>query len=307
MALVDDVIAKQTGFLKEFHKGKGIVLESISVKSKNKGIEDYLVRSEYNLIEPFPNWKQIEEEFNEGDGHELKWGRGNPPKFRAVLSSSALCVNNFAPFKEHCTNSKLSFLGYSGFLEKCVRFEKKLSTGISKPNLDFYFENKKTVIAIESKFTEHLGSPKPPNRQRKDRQTGIKENNLKKYLNWVELNYLPKEFHDSIIEHYYNDDKPQRLDVAQLIKHTIGLLKNCREKKKEAILVYLYWEPQNPTIDNLFAEHRHNIKMFKHRIERFIEFVPLSYPEFWGLYQDDDLLKGHIGKVRERYEFKIES
>ena len=255
-----------------------------------------------NLIDLLPNcWEKIAEELNAGGGGEMKRKVDEPPKFCAVHSSSALCVNNFAPFKEHRNHAKLSFLGYSGFQE--AWFEEKQPTGLrgTPPHLDFYLECPEVIIGIESKFTEHLGSPKPPNHK-----TGNRENNLEPYLDPKELSYLPKGFQETIIEHYFNDDKPQRLDVAQLIKHTLGLLKNCREKKKEAILVYLYWEPLNPTIDNLFAEHRHNIKMFKHRIEHFIEFVPLSYPEFWKMYKDNDLLKGHIGRVRERYEFKIE-
>ena len=165
------------------------------------------------------------------------------------------------------------------------------------PHLDFYLENGTTIIAVESKFVEHTRVPKSPNHNE----------NLKPYLDgWETLKkYLSEGFRKEILEHYSNDAKPQRLDVAQLIKHTIGLLKNCG--KKEPVLVYLYWEPTNPTVDNLFAEHRHNIEMFKHRIEHFIEFVPMSYPEFWERYKDDALLKRHIGRVRERYEFEIES
>ena len=125
---------------------------------KHKNVVDgYLVSAKDNLIEPFPNcWEQIEREFNEGDGNELKPKEGKKPKFCAVYSSSALCVNNFVPFKEH--HAELSFLNYSGFDE--ARFEKKLSTGISFPNLDFYLENKTTVIGIESKFTEGAFSKK---------------------------------------------------------------------------------------------------------------------------------------------------
>jgi len=171
--------------------------------------------------------------------------------------------------------------------------------GGPQPHLDFYLENKTTIIGIESKFTEHF-NPMPPNHP-----TEHRTNNLEPYYNRKELNYLPKGFQESIIEHYFADNEPQHLDVAQLIKHIIGLLNNCREKK--AVLVYLYWEPLNPTVDNLFVAHRRDIEKFKSLIERFIKFVPLSYPEFWKLYENEDLLKEHIRKVRERYEFKIKS
>ena len=79
-------------------------------------------------------------------------------KFNAIHSSSALAVNNFAPFKEQFDS--LSFMNYSNFIE--ASFEKKLPTGISTPNLDFYLETKFEIIGIEAKFTEHL-SKKLPN------------------------------------------------------------------------------------------------------------------------------------------------
>ena len=284
MALIDNVIDHQIGFL----TSKNVVFD------KSKSRLKYL---EHNLIEPFSNvWEIIKKELNEGDGKELD------SHFFSVRSSSALCVNNFAPFKEH--HKKLSFLGYSGFEE--ARFEKKQPTGLIRqlrdgskeertPNLDFYLARQEVAIGIESKFAEHFEKP-----------TMSLKQSLKPYLEgWETLKeYLSEGFRKEILEHYSDANRPQRLDVAQLIKHAIGLLKNCGEK--EPILVYLYWEPLNPTIDNLFAEHRHNVEMFKHRIEHFIEFVPLSYPEFWKLYKDDDLLKGHIGRIRERYEFEIE-
>ena len=257
-----------------------------------------------NLIEGVLNWldwEDIEKDINEGKGNELN-GRGRQ-KFLAVHSSSALCVNNFAPFRMHF--AELSFLGYSGFIE--AKFEKKQPTGLKQangqdrtpPHLDFCLETKKTIIGIESKFTEYFGTKRPNHPRKHSDIAKCLKNNLEPYCNRTKLNYLPKGFHESIIEHYFCDDKPQHLDVAQLIKHTIGLLNNCG--KKEAVLVYLYWEPFNSTIDNLFAEHRHNIEMFKHRIEHFIEFVPLSYPEFWKMYENDALLKDHFVKVKERY------
>ena len=275
-SLHEAVIDAQTGFF----------------KSKSVDEKGYLALPEDNLIEPFPNcWKKIKEELGKGAGRELEG------HFLAVHSSSALCVNNFAPFKEHCT--KLSFLGYSGFKE--AQFEKKQPTGLrgTPPHLDFYLESPEVVIGVESKFTEH-GGVQAPNHSTRDRT-----NNLEKYRNRKELSYLPKGFQESIIEHYSNDDEPQHLDVAQLIKHTIGLLNNRNGKK--AVLAYLYWEPLNPTIDSIFAEHRRNFELFKRRIEQFIEFVPLSYPEFWKQYENDTFLKDHFRKVKERYGFAIKS
>jgi hypothetical protein len=303
MALIDDVIAKQTKFLKGFHKDKDIVFESRFVRYKDKYVEDYLVCDEYNLIEPFLGiWEKIKEELGGGKGNELK------KKFRAVKSSAALCVNNFAPLKKRSVN--FSFLGYTGFCETKTQFEQELQTGLDghSPNLDFYLENDKTIIGIESKFTEHFGR-KRPNHRTQDRQTKELRNNLEPYRDRKTLDYLPEGFHGKIIDHYYGDDELKYLDIAQLIKHSIGLLKKCNKKK--AVLVYLYWEPKaviSKRSEKLFAKHQEEIEKFGEKMKLFesdIKFIPLSYPEFWKMYENDPLLKEHIGRVRERYEFAI--
>ena len=288
------------------------------LKATKEVYDGYLTSIQDNLIELFPNcWGKIKEELNAGAGSELK---GN---FLAVHSSSALCVNNFVPFKAyHKKRSCRLPLGsttYFGFDEE-PEFETKLRTGLKLPNgedrtpphLDFYLENDKTIIGIESKFTEYFGIKKP-NYLSKDRKTKEERNNLEPYRDQKTLDYLPEGFHDKIIEYYYHyNGASQHLHIAQLIKHSIGLLKKCRENGKEAVLVYLYWEPTNPT-DNLFTNHRDEIVVFGEKMRQFepnIKFIPLSYPKFWELCIDDksldDLLKEHIHKVRERYEFKIE-
>ena len=290
MSIIDAVIAHQTGFLKPKPVNEKGYLTSL--------------RPEDNLIERFPNWEEIKKELNKGKGSELK---GKLPKFCSVRSSSALCVNNFAPFKQYY--AELSFLGYSRFSESL--FEKQQPTGLedrTPPHLDFYLENKTAIIGIESKFTEYFGKKKPNH-----------GDNLRPYLDgWNTLKQhfsdLSADFRKEILEHYAHADnnESQYLDVAQLIKHTIGLRGNRNGKK--VILVYLYWEPLNPTVDKRFAKyhkrfakHQSEIADFKCRIERFIEFVPLSYPELWKRYENDALLKEHIGKVRERYGFPIKS
>lgn len=60
-------------------------------------------KAEDNLITKFSNWEEIKNEFQKGNGRELE------KKFLAVHSSSALCVNNFAPFKEN--KDRISFCG----------------------------------------------------------------------------------------------------------------------------------------------------------------------------------------------------
>ena len=257
-------------------------IEKVTKKVDAKG---YLSTAEDNLIELFENWEKIKEELSNGNGNELE------NKFLALHSSSALCVNNFAPFKEKA--GEISFFGHSKF-EK-AEFEKKLSTKISRPNLDFYLENVETIIGIESKFTEHFKANLE--------HTKI---NLCKYYNRKELNYLSQKFMDDIILHYISSSEKMYLDVAQLIKHSIGLINEKRNKK--AILVYIYWQPENWNEIDICKKHKEELDDFAERISKFkdtIEFKHLSYIEFWDTYKKDKTFSGHIERVESRYKFVI--
>jgi hypothetical protein len=97
--------------------------------------------------------RDFEEDVRKGDGRELVWynkGR-SPPKFHATYSSSALAVNTFSPFRRQIAD--LAICNLCGFT--CLRFEAKLSTGVSVPNLDVFCEGN-TVLAIEAKCVEYL-------------------------------------------------------------------------------------------------------------------------------------------------------
>ncbi|GHT08707.1 hypothetical protein FACS189426_04960 [Bacteroidia bacterium] len=213
--------------------------------------------------------------------NDLKQGNGNEleSKFCAVHSSSALCVNAFAQTRLYPHEFK--FENHTDFTD--VKFEKKLSTKISMPNLDFYLENDKVIIGFESKYTEYF--------EAKIEHTN---KNLQKYHNNKKLEYLPNGFM-SIIQYYLLKSEEMNLDVAQLIKHTIGLINNKGNKKP--ILVYIYWQPTNWESIDICKKHIQEIEEFSRIIKGFIEFIPISYTEFWNKYPNE--------KVRKRYEQTI--
>lgn len=260
--------------------------KTLGMKPDKKG---YVKSNQDNLIDNFDNWLEIKKELEEGQGNELKPDKYGIVKFNAVHSSSALCVNNFAPFKQHKDN--ISFLNYTGFTE--ASFEKKLPTGISVPNLDFYLESDNVVIGFESKFIEAL-SDKLPN----------KGNNLIKYQNKKELNYLPNNFPE-IIQYYIDCENHLFLDVAQLIKHSIGLIKKGHAAAVKPILVYLYWQPNNWKDYDVYHKHLDEIRDFREKIERHLLFIPISYIEFWKLYENDKTFGKHIDKVKVRYNISF--
>ncbi len=278
------------------------IMENIFAKCKslkmNFNEKGYVNSNEENLVEIFDNWKDIKQEISNGQGGELTPDKNGVIKFNAVHSSSALAVNNFSILKKH--KHKLTFLNFSNFNR--IEFEKKLPTGISTPNLDVYFETNYETIGVESKFTEFL-TPKLPNIQ----------GNLSKYLNNNKLEYLPKKFNSDLIEYYVNVTDKMYLDVAQLIKHGIGIINKAQNRYKfiinammsQPVLVYIYWQPLKWYNFDLFRKHNDEIIEFQKRIKPFLTFIPISYLDFWQMFINDRVLGNHICKLKERYLIEL--
>lgn len=266
-------------------------LKGISTKSIDEKGYIISMNPEDNLIQTVANWNIIKDEIGKGQGSELKIEKNGRMKFCALHSSSALCVNNFSMFKQNLKD--ISFLQNSNFTEAV--FEKKLSTGISTPNLDFYLENSDTIIGIESKFTEYLTSNMEHTKE-----------NLCKYFMREKLNFLPPLF-NSLILNYINCPDKMFLNVAQLIKHSIGLLKN--KGNKEAILVYIYWKPKrwdlNGAYQKIYEQHNKEIEDFAKRVNKFITFRHLSYSELWEEFSEYNVLERNIEIIKEKYDIEI--
>jgi len=241
-----------------------------------------------NLVCPLRQWPRIREELENGGGSELQSEGGKRPKFHSLHSSAALCVNAFAPVKEEAANVRL--LGYGPF--SVARFEMKLKTGISTPNLDFYLEDDDHVVGIESKYTEWL-TPKLPNH----------DGNLTTYLNRAnKLRAVPDGFVREVIGHYASVREKLFLDAAQLVKHTLGLLARAAENDTSPVLAYVYWVPGN---DIDLAEHnRHVLEIadFEQRISPFLDFRALSYAELWKVLEDELYYRDTARLLRARYD-----
>ena len=97
------------------------------------------------------------------------------------------------------------------------------------------------------------------------------------------------------------------LNVAQLIKHSIGLLKN--KENKEAILVYIYWQPKrwdiNGAFQKIYEQHNREIEDFTKRINKFITFKHLSYSDLWEENKAYDFLEKDIEFIKAKYDIEI--
>lgn len=240
----------------------------------------YFLNNSENLLDGI-DIDLYQDDLIRGSGNELK------SKFNAVFSSSALAVNNFSIVKKHLP--KFTCFDYSNFDE--AQFERQFKTGLSgtPPNLDFSIENKDVIIAFESKYLE---------------TTRKKEAKFADSYNKNKLDYLDDMWFDLIKKYKHSK---LYLDVAQLIKHSIGLINHKRQNTQQKIIfVYLYWTPDNFNEFPNFTQHQKELAEFKKDINKSkdLKFISLTYNDFWNLY-DDTNFKKHFDEMRNRYKIKI--
>lgn len=246
---------------------------------------NYVSRPDLNLIEGV-RLQDAEADLLQGNGNELAG------KFRAAHSSTALAVNTFARFKRE--PSSLSLFGLNGYTG--LQFERKCphwDGALSPPNLDVVIEGADRVVAIESKCTEPF-SPKVADfsatydtRIIDRRREGAWFRQMKRLIE------SPKAY--------------RSLDAAQLVKHAFGLAHTFKDRR--TTLLYLYWEPQDASNFDFFAEHRAEIDRFCGEVDGDeIGFQAMSYPELWSEWSRlgaPEWMTSHVQRLRERYSVSI--
>jgi hypothetical protein len=222
-------------------------------------------------------------DYRAGAGRELEG------KMRAAHSSSALVVNAFAPWRKD--PSTLFLANVTGF--SALRFEVVFPTGLggTPPHLDLVAYGP-APIAVESKCLEYL-TPKTPVFSRSyDTITDARRDSP-----WFGLIDLLRR--DRI--------RCQYLDVTQLVKHALGLMRS--PFIGDVTLLYLYWEPLNHADFEEFQLHRKEIASLQMMLEGTKPLLrSLTYAEMWEEWlkrSKDELLKTHVGRLRERYAIVI--
>ena len=218
-----------------------------------------------------------------GDGNELQ------TKFRAVHSSSGLAVNTFAPFRRRIEDLILPTVGPFASL----RFEQKCPTGLRggrAPNLDVMVEGRGGILAIESKLTEYLTTHRAAFSAAYSEQIRDARRDQGYFREMLRLMDAPNSY--------------GCLDAAQLIKHAFGLVRTFPDRP--VTLLYLFWEPANPDVHEVFAQHRREIEEFAGRVAGSTPtFLAMSYPELWSQWQETGSapwLTEHLSELRSRYE-----
>lgn len=246
---------------------------------------NYVSRPDLNLIEGVL-LQDVEADLLQGNGNELAG------KFRAAHSSTALAVNTFARFKRE--PSSLSLFGLNGYTG--LQFERKCphwDGALSPPNLDVVIEGADRVVAIESKCTEPF-SPKVADFSA---TYDTRINDRRREGTWFRQMKLliesPKAY--------------RSLDAAQLVKHAFGLAHTFKDRR--TTLLYLYWEPQDASNFDFFAEHRAEIDRFSRDVDGDeIGFQAMSYPDLWSEWSrlgTPDWMRSHVHRLSERYSVSI--
>lgn len=251
--------------------------EIITEKSNLRNVKCYVKENKDNLIEGV-TLNLFQKDLEEASGHEFE------SKFRAIHSSSALAVNSFAIIKN---KSAFEFLGYKNFDK--IKFEHKFKTGLcgTPPHLDFVLENRKVIIGFESKFLEPLHKTKVI---------------FRNSYNPTNLKYLD-DFWFRLIKGY--KQATLFLDVAQLIRHSIGMINNSNGKK--IILVYIYWTPTNKDDYSEYKIHQDELDIFAKQMknQKDIEFVSMTYEDLWNIYDKNPDFAIHNTNLRKRYKIEI--
>lgn len=258
----------------------------------NRGDKNYLHNLTDNLFEPLS--KESLGYFNSGDGSETKDTKTRLAKMKALHSSSAIVVNFFQywhnkdvyPILYACKLCSKNPAGVDFMTENIgakypkrfsisrnpianrILFEEKFEISADKsqfpysPNIDVVIKDFQPIAyAIESKFTEPYGSRK---------HSGIKQKYIDNHSFWDGLTNL----FDLAKEVCPDNNKYHYLDVAQLIKHILGLKKN--HDKAGFHLLYLWYDVIG--VDGF--EHRKEIEQFAEIVEKDnIKFSHITYQE----------------------------
>jgi hypothetical protein len=160
-----------------------------------------------------------------------------------------------------------------------------------------FFRCGEVAIAVESKFLEYF-LPK---------KAKFADSYTRKALPFTE------ECWWKALEYFQNAGK-RNLDVAQLIRHYFGISQLLHIgdasgwKPKKAMLLYLFWEPDNAEEIAVCRQHRNELQEFSKIVEGSrVDFCWLSYPELWRSWLNSPSISGYAENLQRRYSIRISS
>jgi len=230
--------------------------------------------------------------FLAADGGELFDQEGKPAKMRSLISSSALAVNVFQYWALRSHAPLDQALGLSSTIQG-IEFERRLPTGTGgKPaNLDVLLAmGDGSIVGVESKFTEWMRSS---NKQPKSIAPYVRTDRTL----WDEAGLNSAADLARAIsagaESFFN------LDVAQLLKHTLGL---CRAAKRGWALRYVWFDADGEA----GKTHRKELARFAALGGPDLNFKAFSYQELTAEFSRmPNVDPQYLDYLRQRYALGV--
>lgn len=228
-----------------------------------------------------------------GAGGELTSTKTGKRPAHAPYSSAAFAANLFGRWLG--AERHLQVGGLTGF-DRPLKIEHKLKIKYrgGTANLDSLVEGPGISVGIESKLTEMLATHAPVDWKDAywaDEMAGLLTGG------WQEV------FFDSLSGRW----TPQHLGLEQLIKHALAL--NSHTDRRDAHLVYCYWEPANADDVAELCQHREEVAELLARVDHSRPYLhAISYRALldeWSRLTTPPWIPEHIAQLRERYELSI--
>lgn len=238
--------------------------KSMGLRPDERG---YLENFVQNLCQPLSTGAKCA--FEDGSGAELQDRGKVPAKMRALHSSAALAVNFFDHWTERDARPLLHALEIEPVLPVALSFETQFPTGLpgNPPNLDVALTLASgAIVGIESKFTEWL-TPK-----------GNKGLFKAKYFDggvelWGRLGL--SRCQELVADLVSGTETYRFLDVAQLLKHVLGL---SMHGAPAFSLYYLYFDVPCPASEL----HRKELSHFAKRVDLDVNFKVITYQHLYS-------------------------
>lgn len=235
-------------------------------RQRDRSHREYAASLDDNLFSRglHPDTKQ---EFQDADGAELTDGPPRPAKMRALVSSSALAVNFFDPWRGLDLTALAAALG-TGQRGAQLRFEYRpvaYPVGPRSPNLDVMVTSDGGPrLGIESKFVE-------PYRARDAKGLLSSKYFASGAKLWEDVGLVrAQRLADRLASRW------QYLDGQQLLKHMLGL---ASESGSPATLLYLWYDTGLEDAQ----QHRREVEAFGDEIAGdAATFRSQSYQELFG-------------------------
>jgi len=232
-------------------------------------------------LPPYMHWACEERELG-------PWWDDDFEKYmRSVRSSTALTINCFGPLI-------MSGLGFSIGSHRKLHVESlepRTRNGLEyadEPHLDVVACGPGGLVVIDPTCIDYLAPKRPRITEHGETLTAEGVTNA-----WAA----------EMLRIQNGEQNYRLLDAEHLIERALSVSRSNPDEP--ATLIYLYWEPMDEGLSQLFREHRQEIVKFAKRVAGGpVQFEALSWFDLWNDWAEtgDPLLQRQVAELRARYE-----